>query len=111
MKKKRSRKERLEQAHREAENSPIARQLRELYERGMAELREREASRYLVLIEGSGDSYSGFAPDLPGGVATGSSREEVERLMAEAIRQHIGSLRSHGEAVPAPQTQARYVAV
>jgi hypothetical protein len=41
MKKKRSKKERSERARREAENSPIVRQLRELYARGMAELQER----------------------------------------------------------------------
>ena len=39
--KKQSRKERSERARIEAENSPIVRQLRELYERGMAELAER----------------------------------------------------------------------
>jgi hypothetical protein len=38
---KRTKKERSEQARIEAENSPIVRQLRELYERGMAELQER----------------------------------------------------------------------
>jgi hypothetical protein len=41
MKKKRSKKEISERARREAENSPIVRQLRELYERGMAEVEER----------------------------------------------------------------------
>jgi hypothetical protein len=40
-KKKMSRKERSERARIEAENSPIVRQLRELYDRGMAELAER----------------------------------------------------------------------
>jgi hypothetical protein len=39
--KKMGRKERSERARIEAENSPIVRQLRELYERGMAELEER----------------------------------------------------------------------
>jgi len=41
MAKKRTKRERSERARREAENSPIVRQLRELYERGMAELEER----------------------------------------------------------------------
>jgi predicted RNase H-like HicB family nuclease len=36
-------------------------------------------SEYLVVIEGSGNSYSAFAPDLPGCVAAGDSPEEVER--------------------------------
>jgi hypothetical protein len=35
------RRERRERALREAENSPIVRQLRELYERGMAEVEAR----------------------------------------------------------------------
>jgi hypothetical protein len=41
MKRKLTKKERSERARREAENSPIVRQLRELYARGMAELEER----------------------------------------------------------------------
>ena len=41
MKRKRSRKEISEQSRREAENSPIVRQLRELYDRGMADLEAR----------------------------------------------------------------------
>jgi hypothetical protein len=40
-KKKRSKQEVYEQARRDSENSPIVRQLRELYARGMAELEER----------------------------------------------------------------------
>lgn len=68
-------------------------------------------NEYLVVIEGSGDSFSAFAPDLPGCVAAGDSAEEVEQLMAEAIAVHIESLRSHGESIPAPQSAARYVAI
>lgn len=41
MKRKRSKKEISEQARREAESTPIVRQLRELYARGMAELEAR----------------------------------------------------------------------
>ena len=39
--KKRTKKERMEQARIDAENSPIVRQLRELYAKGMAEIEER----------------------------------------------------------------------
>lgn len=67
-------------------------------------------SEYLVVIEGSGNSYSAFAPDLPGCVAAGDNPEEVERLMTKATPLHIESLRSHGEPVPQPQSAARYVA-
>jgi hypothetical protein len=41
MQRKTTKKERSERARREAESSPIVRQLRELYDRGMAELAER----------------------------------------------------------------------
>ncbi len=112
MMKKRSKKEIREQARREAENSPIVRQLRELYARGMAGLQGKEdVSRYVVVIEGSGDSYSAYAPDLPGCVAAGATLEEVERLIVEAIRLHIESLSAHGDVVPEPRTEVRFVAV
>ena len=64
---------------------------------------------YLIIIEGSGKSFSAYSPDLPGCVAAGESPEEVERLMREAIPLHIESLRAHGEPVPTPQSSARYV--
>lgn len=66
-------------------------------------------SAYLVVIEGEGDSYSAYAPDLPGCVAAGDTPDEVRQLMHEAIPLHIGSLRSHGEPVPPPHTQVEYV--
>ena len=68
-------------------------------------------SGYLVIIEGSEDSYSAFVPDLPGCVAAGDSPEEVERLIRDAIALHVESLRAQGEPVPAPQSAARYIAV
>lgn len=66
---------------------------------------------YLVIIEGSGNSYSAYSPDLPGCVAAGESVEEVEQLMREAIPLHIESLRARGDPVPEPQSSARYIAV
>jgi predicted RNase H-like HicB family nuclease len=66
-------------------------------------------SRYLVVIEGSNRSFSAFAPDLPGCVAAAESLAEVERLMTEAIPLHVESLSAHGETVPEPQAEARYV--
>jgi predicted RNase H-like HicB family nuclease len=67
-------------------------------------------NEYLLVIEGSGDSFSAFAPDLRGCVAASNSPEEVEQPTAEAIALHIESLRSHGESIPEPQSAARYVA-
>jgi len=66
-------------------------------------------SAYLVVIEGEGDSFSAYCPDLPGCVAAGDSRDEVARLMRDAIPLHIENLREHGEEVPKPRSQAEFV--
>lgn len=63
-------------------------------------------SSYAVIIEGSGESYSGYVPDLPGCIATGTSVDEVEALIREAVVMHIESLRDHGEPIPEATTAA-----
>ncbi|HUI56965.1 MAG TPA: type II toxin-antitoxin system HicB family antitoxin [Bryobacteraceae bacterium] len=60
--------------------------------------------RYLVIFEKTDTGYGAYAPDLPGCVATGRTREEAAGHMKEAISLHIESLRKHGEAVPPPST-------
>ncbi len=57
---------------------------------------------YAVIIEGEGDSYSAYVPDLPGCVAAGSDVAEVEAMNRDAIRLHVESLRAYGEPVPKP---------
>jgi len=59
-------------------------------------------TEYVVVIEQEDDAWGAYVPDLPGCVATGRSRDEVEKLIAEAIPLHIQSLREHGELVPQP---------
>ena len=41
--------------------------------------------RFLVIIEKGTTSYGAYCPDLPGCVAVGRTREEVEKNMHEAI--------------------------
>jgi predicted RNase H-like HicB family nuclease len=65
----------------------------------------------LVVIEGGGESWSAHVPDLPGCVTTGASRDDLERLIREAIALHIGSLRELGEPVPPPSSRAAIVGV
>jgi predicted RNase H-like HicB family nuclease len=65
-------------------------------------------SRYLIILEETGTGYSAYSPDLPGCVAAGATREEVEREMQEAIEFHIEGLRFAGAPVPEPRTQAAY---
>jgi alpha-tubulin suppressor-like RCC1 family protein len=41
-------------------------------------------SRYLIIIESTGTGFSAYSPDLPGCVATGRTRPEVEHEMHDA---------------------------
>jgi len=59
-------------------------------------------SRYLIILERTKTGFSAYSPDLPGCVATGATREEVEREMQEAIEFHIEGLRLAGDPVPEP---------
>jgi predicted RNase H-like HicB family nuclease len=53
-------------------------------------------SRYLVIIEQTSTGLSAYSPDLPGCVATGATREEVEKEMHDAIEFHLEGLRLEG---------------
>lgn len=66
---------------------------------------------YTIVIESTQRNFSAYAPDLPGCVATGATRDEVIREMRAAIAFHIDSLREHREPVPAPSCSAAVVAV
>lgn len=44
--------------------------------------------RNLIVIEPTDTGFSAFSPDLEGSVATGATREDAEREMAEAIEFH-----------------------
>jgi predicted RNase H-like HicB family nuclease len=58
---------------------------------------------YVVIFEGDdADGYSAYAPELPGVVAAAATRSEAERLMREAIAEHIAMLRELGQPVPEP---------
>jgi len=69
------------------------------------------ALKYAVVIEKGPMSFGAYVPDLPGCVAAGSSREEVVRLIQEAIEFHIEGLREHGETVPEPSSSVEFVDV
>jgi predicted RNase H-like HicB family nuclease len=53
-------------------------------------------SRYLIVIEETGTGYSAYSPDLPGCVATGATRENVEREMHDAIEFHLDGCVAQG---------------
>jgi len=67
--------------------------------------------RYAIVIERANDNFSAYVPDLPGCVATGSTLEETEQAMREAIEFHIEGLREDGTPVPPPTSRVDYIEV
>ena len=64
----------------------------------------RRVKRYSVVFERAGRTLSAYVPDLPGCVATGRTRREVERRIREAIDVHVAGRRAAREPVPEPNT-------
>jgi predicted RNase H-like HicB family nuclease len=67
--------------------------------------------KYAVVYERAPRNYAAYVPDLPGCVATGRTRADVERAIREAIRMHIDGLRQAGEPVPEAETSTELVEV
>jgi predicted RNase H-like HicB family nuclease len=59
---------------------------------------------FLVIYETAEDGgWGASSPDLPGCVAVGETRAEVEALIREAIPMHIEAMREAGEPIPEPR--------
>jgi predicted RNase H-like HicB family nuclease len=67
--------------------------------------------KYAVVYERGDHNYAAYVPDLPGCVATGQSKAEVERRIRTAIRMHVTALEEDNEVVPEPQTWTDLVEV
>ena len=67
--------------------------------------------KYAVIVEEGKNSFGAYVPDLPGCVAAASTKEEVLKLIQEAIEFHIEGLRAEGEPVPEPSSIIEYVEV
>jgi predicted RNase H-like HicB family nuclease len=67
--------------------------------------------KILVIVEQTDTGYSAYSPDVPGCVATGPTRPEVEKTIRQAIEFHLDGLRAEGLAVPEPHTYATVVEV
>ncbi len=67
--------------------------------------------RYLIVIEKRRTGFSAYSPDLPGCVATGTTRQRAERAMWHAIKFHLEGLRAEGRKAPAPRSSSAYVEI
>lgn len=67
--------------------------------------------QYLVVIEQGPNSFGAYAPDLPGCVAVGQTREEVTTLIHEAIEFHIEGIKLDGQQIPQPISTSELVEI
>jgi predicted RNase H-like HicB family nuclease len=65
--------------------------------------------RYAIVIEKAENNYSAYVPDLPGCVATGTTVEEVDSQIREAIEFHLEGMREDGLPFPNPSSRVEYV--
>jgi predicted RNase H-like HicB family nuclease len=67
--------------------------------------------RYAIVIEKADNNYSAYVPDLPGCVATGTTIEETELQIREAIEFHFEGLREDGVSIPQPASRVEYIEI
>ncbi len=67
--------------------------------------------KYAVVVEEGETSFGAHVPDLPGCVAVAETREEVLKLIQEAIEFHIEGLRDDGQPIPMPSSSIEFVEV
>lgn len=65
--------------------------------------------KYLVVVEKAKTGFSAYSPDLPGCIATGATRAEVERTMSEAMEFHLDGMRLDGQEPPPAHSYSVYV--
>jgi predicted RNase H-like HicB family nuclease len=65
----------------------------------------------MAVIERGEKSWGAHVPDLPGCVAVSETRDEVLRLVREAIDFHIEGLTRDGVPVPPPRSESALVEV
>ena len=58
--------------------------------------------KYLIVFEKTRGNFSAYLPDLPGCIATGKTRREVEKNIREAITLHLAGMKEEGMTPPEP---------
>jgi predicted RNase H-like HicB family nuclease len=72
-------------------------------------LHDKAMKKYLIIVETTKTGYSAFSPDVPGCGSTGTTKDEVERNIQEAIEFHLEGLREEGYEIPEPSTYSSYI--
>ena len=63
-------------------------------------------TRYLVVYERMNTGYSAYVPDLPGCIATASTKKSIEKNIYESILYHLDGLKDEGLAIPQSKSES-----
>ncbi len=67
--------------------------------------------KYLVVVEKTKTGFSAYSPDIDGCIATGITKEEVEKNIKEALEFHLEGLALERLRVPEPHTYSSYLEI
>lgn len=67
--------------------------------------------KYAVVFEQAENNWAAYVPDLPGCITTGSTLDETENNIREAIEGHLQTLREFGDPIPRPTSVAKEIEV
>jgi predicted RNase H-like HicB family nuclease len=67
--------------------------------------------RFAVVFEKAESNWAAYVPDLPGCITTGTTLEETEANIRQAIEGHLKTLADFGEPIPRPTSVAKDVDV
>ena len=67
--------------------------------------------KYLIVIEETETGFSAYSPDVDGCIATGKTKQEVERNMREAMKFHLEGLLFEHQEIPQSRAYSNYLEV
>ena len=67
--------------------------------------------KFLVVVEKTDTGYSAYSPDIDGCIATGETKDAVEKNMKEAIEFHLEGLAMENQEMPVPHSYPSYLEV
>lgn len=62
-----------------------------------------------VIIEETSTGYSAYAPDLPGCITTGHTKQKTEPNLREAMHGRLEPMREEGLPIPEPTTTTELI--
>ncbi len=70
-----------------------------------------DSMKFLAIVEKGSSGFGAYVPDLPGCVAAADNRDEVVRLIREAMEFHVEGLKEAGDPVPEPSSQSELIEI